>query len=80
MGYWVYYSRRDEAAESMTADEFDRILVSLKHTNTLNVNGYGPMIQLRAVVEILHSNLHHEDKSLYEFDWNTNSFKKKTPP
>jgi hypothetical protein len=63
----------------VTADEFDRILTSLRHVSTVTVLPLGNMVPLRAVIEILHSNLHHEDKALYEFDWATNSFKKKPP-
>jgi hypothetical protein len=62
----------------MTSDEFDRILTALRHANTITVNGFGSMVQLRAVIEILHSNLHHEDKALYDFDWKTMSFRKKS--
>lgn len=65
---------------SMTTDEFDRILTSLRHTTTLNVDKYGYMVTLRAVVEILHSQLNYEDKGLYSFDFNNNLFKKKELP
>lgn len=63
----------------MTADEFDRILTALRHANTVNLEGYGRMVSLRGVIEILHSNLHHEDKALYEFDWEKHTFRKKNP-
>lgn len=63
----------------MTADEFDRIWTSLKHLAGIHLNGSGYMVPIRAVVEIIHSNLHPEDKSSYTFDWNTYSIGKKDP-
>lgn len=68
----VYYS-------DMTTDEFDRIFTALRYVTTVSVIPFGNMVPLRAVLEILHSNLHHEDKGLYEFDWTTNSFRKRSP-
>lgn len=61
----------------MTTDEFDRILTALKYTSNLNIIPIGIMIPYRAVVEILHSNLHPEDKTRYAFDWTTNQIHKK---
>lgn len=61
----------------MTTDEFDRILTSLRHTQMLNIIPMGYMLPYRAVIEILHSNLHPEDKSNYEFDWSQYGVRKK---
>jgi hypothetical protein len=61
----------------MTTDEFDRILTSLKHTGGMNIIPLGVVIPYRAVIEILHSNLHPEDKTRYVFDWTKNEVRKK---
>lgn len=49
----------------MTQDEFERIVVALFHTASLNAGGWGFMVRLSSVLEILHSNLHPEDKQKY---------------
>lgn len=64
----------------MTSDEFERVVTSLKHVGGLPIVGIGHMIPYRAVIEILHSNLHQEDRASYHFDWVTNTVTKREDP
>jgi len=63
----------------MTADEFERVMTSLKHTQMLNIHPLGLVLPYRAVVEILISNLHQEDRACYQFDPTTYEIRKRPP-
>lgn len=60
----------------MTTDEFERILVALSHMGCLNINGQ-IMVPLEGVIKVVHSNLHSDDRSLYEFDFKNYKWIKK---
>jgi hypothetical protein len=51
----------------MTQDEFGRIVVALAHSASLNAGAnWGILIRLSSAYEILHSNLHPEDKAKFK--------------
>lgn len=62
----------------MTTDEFERILMALTHMRALNINGEH-MVPLHGVIMVIHSNLNHDDRGLYEFDFKANRWTKRTP-
>lgn len=50
----------------MTNDEFERIITAILQMRIMNINGLH-MISLEGATKIIHSNLHPEDKSGWEY-------------
>lgn len=62
----------------MTTDEFERILAALKHMRSWSINGEH-YVPLAGIIQVIHSNLNHDDRGLYQFDFPNNTWEKKAP-